>query len=67
MRSVGDSEAGLLPREPTGKGDGMELSINQLLALEYVKSHATESMTPEQFAQMYDKVLEAICRYSSTR
>lgn len=45
----------------------MELSINQLLALEYVKLHATEDMTPEQFALMYDKVLEAICRYSATR
>ena len=45
----------------------MELSINQLLALEYVKLHTTEDMTPEQFALMYDKVLEAICRYSATR
>lgn len=38
----------------------MEPSINQLLALEYVKLHATEDMTPEQFAEMYDMVFSAI-------
>lgn len=38
----------------------MELTISQLLALEYVKLHATEDMTPEQFAEMYDKAFSAI-------
>lgn len=38
----------------------MDLTINQLLALEYVKLHATEDMTPEQFAEMYDKAFSAI-------
>lgn len=38
----------------------MELTINQLLALEYVKLHATEDMTPEQFAEMYDTAFSAI-------
>lgn len=44
----------------------MEMSINQRLALEYVKLHTTEDMTPEQFAAMYDKVYAAICdRFTS--
>lgn len=38
----------------------MDMTINQLLALEYVKLHATEDMTPEQFAEMYDKAVYAI-------
>ena len=43
----------------------MELSINQLLAMEYVKLHATEDMTPEQIAELYDEAYNAITHRTS--
>ena len=45
----------------------MEVSINQLLALEYVRNHSTEDMTPEQIAKMYDVAYAAICHRNDVK